>query len=1170
MRFRWLKLIAFGSFTDRVLDFSTAPGALHVVYGLNEAGKSTALRAVRGLLFGIPSQTPDAHSHAMKDLRIGASIEMGDGRILEVVRRKGNKQTLLDPSGTPLDDGLLSSALGGVSEELFQTMFGLDDNLLRAGAVALLDGKGDVGESLFSAGIGGGRLHKVLAELRDEAEGIYSSRARNKPLNEAIHRYEEARGGVRDLALKPDAWKENEQAIVEAQKRIDALKEEEGVLSTYVHRLERAKRVLPQLARRARLLDERRALGDVVELPESVTRDREEGEREARESTAARNDLAVEIADLERRRESLSVPTSLIAQEAAIEELTQLMGRDRQAASDRPKREGELRQIEDEARGILRTLGRGADLNSAEKLRISPASRAKIDKLGLAKGKLDERQRQAIENLARHEAELLAASAELFALPPARNGTALALVIERANREGNLEERHAKECRAASSAQRAADNSLAVLGLWGGSLSDVEKLPVPLPETIERFDALLASLHNSSEQFRARDEDLERRHGGVERDLEALRRSGDVPTEDDLRHARAVRDDVWGRVVRVWKGGADEATEGGGLGGATLDRAFQAHVEEADTVADRLRRESDRVARLASLLAERDAATIERESIRRERAGVLCRLDETTAEWRATWRDTGIEPLSPKEMLAWLGRHERLIGVVQKLHETASQRDATARQIVQHRATLVEALSAVSESPDPDATLATLLEEAVAVGNTIFRDQQSRKQLVKKVEQLDGSKDALQQEKEQADAAVDRWSSDWTEAMTALGLPANSAPEEANATLVEIDKLFSALDKRTQIVRRIEGIDRNAGAFVAKAEALLGEHAPDLRPASSSVEAWIGAAERAKKRYDQGRKDHATAAQLDGELEKKRVALAREELRSRRAANQLAALQAAAGAADLASLKELERRSLQATTVTRDLRSVDDTVLAAGDGRSIDKLMDETEGFNVDRASAEAAQHEQRLEQIRSEQQDAAAEIGKAKEALRVLQDQQSAAVDAAADAQEHLARIRGCAQRYARVHLASVLLEREIERYRERNQGPLFGRASDLFRGLTGGTFQSLRTAFDDDDKAVLRCIAAGGGDKDVAGLSTGTRDQLYLALRIASLERYCRTNEPLPLILDDVLIQFDDPRASNALAVLGELSTHMQILYFTHHQRDVTLARKAVPSGVLQEHGL
>ena len=46
------------------------------------------------------------------------------------------------------------------------------------------------------------------------------------------------------------------------------------------------------------------------------------------------------------------------------------------------------------------------------------------------------------------------------------------------------------------------------------------------------------------------------------------------------------------------------------------------------------------------------------------------------------------------------------------------------------------------------------------------------------------------------------------------------------------------------------------------------------------------------------------------------------------------------------------------------------------------------------------------------------------------------------------------------------------------------------------------------------------------IAGLSEGSADQLYLALRLASLETYLESHEPIPLVVDDILIQFDDDR--------------------------------------------
>ena len=88
MKIRSLDLLAYGPFSGKTLDLS-GQGGLDVIYGPNEAGKSTALRAIRGLLFGIEEQTGDAHKHAKKDLRVGARLLGEDGAELSVVRRKG-------------------------------------------------------------------------------------------------------------------------------------------------------------------------------------------------------------------------------------------------------------------------------------------------------------------------------------------------------------------------------------------------------------------------------------------------------------------------------------------------------------------------------------------------------------------------------------------------------------------------------------------------------------------------------------------------------------------------------------------------------------------------------------------------------------------------------------------------------------------------------------------------------------------------------------------------------------------------------------------------------------------------------------------------------------------------------------------------------------------------
>jgi uncharacterized protein YhaN len=73
---------------------------------------------------------------------------------------------------------------------------------------------------------------------------------------------------------------------------------------------------------------------------------------------------------------------------------------------------------------------------------------------------------------------------------------------------------------------------------------------------------------------------------------------------------------------------------------------------------------------------------------------------------------------------------------------------------------------------------------------------------------------------------------------------------------------------------------------------------------------------------------------------------------------------------------------------------------------------------------------------------------------------------------------------------------------------------------------------------------------------MSQGTRDQLFLSLRLAAIEQHIEARGPFPVIADDLLVQFDDDRAVATLEVLSELSARTQVLFFTHHKHLVDLA--------------
>ena len=149
MKIEHLYLKAFGAFSERRLDFTGGP-AFHVIYGPNEAGKSTTLRALIGLLFGIEERTADDFVHSKPNLRIGAALATADAGRLAVMRRKGRKANPVrvgrgrrrERTDQPLAGDMLTRLLGGLDEGLYRALFGLDHDELIRGGEALLEGKG--------------------------------------------------------------------------------------------------------------------------------------------------------------------------------------------------------------------------------------------------------------------------------------------------------------------------------------------------------------------------------------------------------------------------------------------------------------------------------------------------------------------------------------------------------------------------------------------------------------------------------------------------------------------------------------------------------------------------------------------------------------------------------------------------------------------------------------------------------------------------------------------------------------------------------------------------------------------------------------------------------------------------------------------------------------------
>ena len=1159
MRFQRLDFTAFGPFSGLSLDLSGgAPGGFHIVFGPNEAGKSSALRGVHDLLFGFPERTPDAHVHPNAELRIRAALTSESGQVVELQRLKRRKDALRNAADTPIDEGVMNSLLGGVDAQLFERLFGLDHERLRRAGEALLEDQGDVGESLFDAGSGGRGIRSVLSSLEQGADEIFKPRSSKASLNVLLEAYKEAKSATRDALVAPEKWLAQKEQLEAARTRLEELGERRKKLREESNAHSRLDAVLGPIAQRNALCDKLSALGVVPLLAEDAGERRVRAQRTLDEAQHERARLERELKKKQERLAELVVPENLLGVSAeAIEKLRDRVGKFRAAEEDLPRRHEDARRHEAELSRLVNMLYPGQPLDSLEALRPSQTELSRVRMLPQRHAALLERVANVHKSLRALAVQRTQAAAGLADLPAPRELGVQRRVLALARANGDVERRAREALALSEKLELAAQAKMSALGFWRGSLEALPGLELPSEETVDRFQREFAERALRAVELSRERASLAQRFAQAAQRIKAIEGSGSVPSEAALDSARARRDDGLRRVLGAWsRGEAANVVDREYSAEFSLADGLQGAVKAADEHADRLRREAERVSTLAALVAEREQLSADLAELDVRKQSLDQQQAASDRAWLAAFQAAGIEPATPAEMRAWLSRQRVLSELAQRTQEARLEAASASQERDALRAELGRVFG---QQVPPDQALGAMLaacEEAVEAGT---RAADRRLELLEVLRDIDRQQAEREQELAAEREALSAWQLEWRAATAKLGFAGELSPDEVVTRLDSLSGLFDGLAQLSDQRRRATRIEEDRAKFQEHVSEWIKTYAPDLAPRAPDV-----AAEELVRRFQAAEQKRAESAQIQADLTEVTHSLSALEARTEQAESELESLRAAADAPAIEALPGIEARVLEARGLQRQLDAVEGSLLK-DEGVPLEALVTAARG--VDRATLQVRlrELEEELERLDDDHQNLSAQVRDLEHGL-----QRYAETDAADYAQGlsvQAAEIREQALRYARLKLSSVVLQREVERYREQNQGPVLKRASALFPRLTLGSFRGLRVGVEERQIVALR---EDGKEVMVEGLSEGTRYQLYLALRIASLERYLERNPPLPLVLDDILIHFDDERAAAALGVLGELAERIQILFFTHHARDLTLSANAIPARNLFRHGL
>ncbi len=1176
MRLLRLLLQAFGPFTNKVVDFSTGPTDLHLIYGPNEAGKSSALRAMIDLRFGIPSRSSDGFLHLSSDLRIGGIFVDQAGARIGLVRRKGRGVTLarLDVETEQPDPTLTAESrherelTGGLERAEFEAMFGLNHARLREGGQVLLSGEGDLGATLFEASAGTRGIAALLAALEVDAKKLYSphGRAQNAVINEARRQLDDQRQAWRQAQTKPADWQALKRAHEAAAAALDEVTKALEQLRRRENELTELRTVEPLLREHDRVAAELQALTAIPDLAENS---REERLAAAQALDHAQRDVREAERELDRCARALHalVLEPLVLEHAdAIERLVSGVAAAARHRIEVQQQDAVMAKIESDLAMAVARLAPGRALGELLPAIPSAADRVALDDHLAQVSRLGERRdgyRQRAEMLdqaLRPETDqptVLVDQAVRQRLAAAvRAGQSLGDVV----RQSHDVERQLREL------DRKLEQALSDLGL--ASDSALRRTQPVLEAQVTLTKQHLAEVDEQLKKMRDEQQLVGRDLDGVRLRQRQLAAEGEVVTAETLRLARSKRDAGWALIRRGYIEQTQSAADLARAFDPTrpLPEAFESTMSEADRQADLLRADAKRAAGLEECsvrIAQMDARWSE---IDRDMAALATRRGELLASWAQRLREAGLPQLDPDILREWQGRRYDALQLAERVAALRADRDRLVEETREAATGIAEALQAlgcpVREISAGDiGVLFSLIEQGMRWEKSAVEAEADHSAKRKAAHSQRAEREKVESLLAETEAEVQRHLSALQGWHARLFLPSGTIPDAVKARLDELDGLArqaSALSDAKQRKAHVQAILDDLGNQSSQLVLLLGDTIPHTaEDFADRLRARLAAARAGDQERNTLLRDQDKAQMKQRLAESDMVAQQ----------SVLTRLCEAAGVETIEKLPELEEAAARKRGAHNSLLKVRQQIAAAS-SRSEEQLRQKLSGRDAITINAERAHCREEL--ILREQAQVAARQAEeqARRALETIDSSDRAAL--AREAMEAAAaRYRSAIRPWARLKLARALLQESLNRFRERAQAPMVTAASAYFSLITGGVYERLVTD-ETEEQPVLCALRSGGSRVKVEEMSEGTADQLYLALRLAALEVRRASHPQMPLVLDDALITSDDQRTANILRALARFAEGGQVMIFTHHHHLLDVARATLGERTFVSHSL
>lgn len=484
--------------------------------------------------------------------------------------------------------------------------------------------------------------------------------------------------------------------------------------------------------------------------------------------------------------------------------------------------------------------------------------------------------------------------------------------------------------------------------------------------------------------------------------------------------------------------------------------------------------------------------------------------------------------------------------------EEADERSAELRtRLSENASTLgVDAVNANSL----DAAEESLVDEEARL-NESNRLGAALREAKNRVKQRRARRDSSGQAVEGARGALASIEDEWRQWLADRGLLETFSPANIQVLRELVDNGRTRHTRVTEMEKRIAAIHTDIEEFIEAAQPLAlahgfeldrSDHARVAVIADELIDLHKGVVERLSERANA--KDELASAEEE---------LCRREQRLTKANDEIAALLRDAGAESSDAF--IQRGGIY--TARQELKRKVDTALdrlqrLSGPGEPLESLKTDLGSTDHKTIALEIDRLNEELKKVGSQRDELSDKRAAAESKLPgLIGEKESSRLRM--DRNVLLEQVRECAREWTKLTLAKNLLGEARGKFELERQPGVVRHAEEFFTRITEGRYGKVFAPL--GQQTITVTDASDSSNKQPSELSRGTREQLFLSLRFGLIRELGKRTEPLPVVVDEVLVNFDPERAFGAAQAFVELSRTNQVLVFTCHPTVVDLFRRA-----------